>query len=286
MGCSNQGNAGTPEFETMQKASDMEYPWLIFQLKNNCYAINSEFVSSIFILPASIASLPEAPPYIKGILNLRGSMLPLVQLRTIFGLETIDQEHDIFTEMLEQRKQDHIYWAQELESCIKENRPFTLATDPHQCAFGKWYDNFESEQLSVNNHLSKIDLPHKQLHQCAEKVMRCYSEDGDLDWPCAEGVLEQLDKKIVPQIVKLLDETKEIFSNYFREMIIVLENKDERIGLIVDEVLSVDDLEMMESNLHINQDIRCSVYMTDVAKFHHNDQMVYLLDGEKLIHYE
>lgn len=274
------------DFEQNEMNEEQMLPWLIFRIGEELYAINSSYISYITMKSDELTKVPDMNPACFGLMPYQGGYVTIISLRTLFGMVTLEQEYDKFQVMIEDRKQDHLHWVEELERSVREHSEFHLAVDPHQCAFGKWYDNFESEQLSVNNHLSKIDLPHKQLHQCAEKVMRCYSENGDLDWPCAEGVLEQLDKKIVPQIVKLLDETKEIFSNYFREMIIVLENKDERIGLIVDEVLSVDDLEMMESNLHINQDIRCSVYMTDVAKFHHNDQMVYLLDGEKLIHYE
>lgn len=38
----------------------------------------------------SATPIPNAPPNIKGVINLRGTIVPLVDLRTCFGLEAID----------------------------------------------------------------------------------------------------------------------------------------------------------------------------------------------------
>jgi purine-binding chemotaxis protein CheW len=42
-----------------------------------------------------------------------------------------------FVAMLEQRKQDHKRWLDELAASVREARAFTLTTDPHACAFGR-----------------------------------------------------------------------------------------------------------------------------------------------------
>jgi chemoreceptor zinc-binding protein len=44
--------------------------------------------------------------------------------------------------MIDERKNDHIHWVNEFERSIKNDEQINLNTDPHECAFGKWYDNF------------------------------------------------------------------------------------------------------------------------------------------------
>jgi purine-binding chemotaxis protein CheW len=38
----------------------------------------------------TVTKIPNTPPYIKGVLNLRGTIVPIVELRAKFGMPTID----------------------------------------------------------------------------------------------------------------------------------------------------------------------------------------------------
>lgn len=38
------------------------------------------------ILMCDITNVPQSPPYVKGLINLRSSVIPVVDLRTLFGL--------------------------------------------------------------------------------------------------------------------------------------------------------------------------------------------------------
>jgi len=38
----------------------------------------------------SVTPIPNCPPYIKGVINLRGTIVPIVDLRERFGLETVE----------------------------------------------------------------------------------------------------------------------------------------------------------------------------------------------------
>ncbi len=59
---------------------------VIFSLGNEEYGFPIEMVQEITSL-IDIHPLPEAPPYIKGLINIRGQALPLVDLNKKFGLE-------------------------------------------------------------------------------------------------------------------------------------------------------------------------------------------------------
>jgi purine-binding chemotaxis protein CheW len=64
----------------------MEQQLVVFDLAGESYGINIAAVESIIKMQA-ITHLPQAPYYVKGVTNLRGSVLPVIDLRLRFGLE-------------------------------------------------------------------------------------------------------------------------------------------------------------------------------------------------------
>ena len=64
----------------------MEQQLVVFELANEFYGINIAVVESIIKMQA-ITQLPQTPAFVKGVTNLRGSVLPVIDLRTRFALE-------------------------------------------------------------------------------------------------------------------------------------------------------------------------------------------------------
>ena len=65
----------------------MEYQLVVFELDREFYGVNIAVVESI-IKMQSITQLPQTPAYIKGVTNLRGTVLPVIDLSIRFGLES------------------------------------------------------------------------------------------------------------------------------------------------------------------------------------------------------
>jgi purine-binding chemotaxis protein CheW len=63
----------------------MEHQLVVFELANELYGIDIAVVESIIKVQA-ITQLPQTPDYIKGVTNLRGTVLPVIDLRIRFGL--------------------------------------------------------------------------------------------------------------------------------------------------------------------------------------------------------
>ncbi len=63
----------------------MEQQLVVFELANELYGVNIAAVESIIQMQA-ITQLPHTPPYVKGVTNLRGSVLPVLDLRIRFAL--------------------------------------------------------------------------------------------------------------------------------------------------------------------------------------------------------
>ncbi len=64
-----------------------EFKYVIFQLGDQKYGINLMFINGIE-QDYSIIPVPNAPKVIKGIINLRGEVIPVYSLRARFGMPT------------------------------------------------------------------------------------------------------------------------------------------------------------------------------------------------------
>ncbi len=264
--------------------NDNECPWLLFKLHGAIYAVNSRLVASIVRLTDDITIIPDKDDYIKGIITFREKAIKIIDMRTLLSVETMEKQYDDFKNMLDQRKQDHVNWVNELERCVDSGEKFTLTTDPHQCAFGKWYDGFHSDINSINFHMKKIDEPHQQLHKMALEVMTCEQKHEECERKeCLKLSMEKTKDELMPQILELIDEAKDLFNSHFKEMIIVFESDESYFGISVDEVLSVDELEFLNGANETSAVFKTK-YVYGVGKTKKSDELVLLLNQEKLAH--
>lgn len=71
--------------DTIAAAPDTSAQYLTFALGEESYGIEILKVQEIKGYSA-ITPIPNTPPYIKGVMNLRGTVVPVVDLRAKFGL--------------------------------------------------------------------------------------------------------------------------------------------------------------------------------------------------------
>ncbi|MFO0775887.1 MAG: chemotaxis protein CheW [Nitrospiraceae bacterium] len=76
------------------RVGDDESQFLTFRLGDESYGVDILRVQEIKGY-TGVTKIPNAPPYIKGILNLRGTIVPIVELRTRFSMPTV--EYTMFT---------------------------------------------------------------------------------------------------------------------------------------------------------------------------------------------
>jgi len=83
------GHAEKVMSDAVTHASDREGKYLTFSLAGEEYGIGILKIREIIgMLP--ITSVPETPHFVKGVINLRGKVIPVVDLRRRFGMAEID----------------------------------------------------------------------------------------------------------------------------------------------------------------------------------------------------
>lgn len=79
-------------YENEEVFEEIEFPWLIFKLDKNLYTINSKMITSIVMIPDEITYLPNVTEYLTGLIHLRGNVVPLIDLKSLFKLSNLSVE--------------------------------------------------------------------------------------------------------------------------------------------------------------------------------------------------
>jgi purine-binding chemotaxis protein CheW len=205
-------------------------------MKEGFYAISSENVREIVILPA-VVPVPNMPPEIRGVINLRGKVVPLIDLRLKLGLPSAKADLNDLIQLLRDREQDHHNWLTELEACVRERRPFKMARDPHACKFGLWYDKFQTDNSLLKMSLKKMNEPHQLIHAAADEVLRLV-EAGDTAG--ATKLLALRRNRELAELSKLFEESRRILVEHHRELAVVLVRGEKRFAISIDQVEAVE----------------------------------------------
>ena len=265
----------------MNGLSRVDYPWVIFMLHKSQMAISAEHVQYMVVV-SEPSKIPNVPDHIRGVTNLRGTIVPLVDLRIRLGMPSFLTEVEEFCSLMDQREMDHRRWLQELEGSVREQREFNLATDPHQCAFGKWYDSYQPTSYTLASLLKQFETPHRVIHDIAKKVF-ALEKKGDMAG--AYKLIKDCREKELAQMITLFAKTKEYYRTQNREIAIVLEHQRKLVAMAVDSIESVEYLEVgsmteMPSTFAGGEEPR---FVTLTGHRKHDGSTVLILDAGQIV---
>ncbi len=259
----------------------LTYPWVVVSIDNRLFGLYAEFAKSMVLVPR-VAAIVNAPHYVRGVINLRGTVLNLVDLRVRLGMRSYQQESNDFCEMLTQREKDHKNWLAALESAVREEREITVQTNPHLCAFGKWYDNFETKNAILARLLKQFDAPHKRIHAIAleaDAMMKKNQPEDALRFinECREGDLSTM--------IRLFEGVRQHVKDDTREIAVVVEGEHGDFALAVDSVESVESLEVgsIESMEKVGIQCKEKELISLIGKREKSKEFVLLLDHNKIL---
>lgn len=219
----------------MAQRKKTERQLVTFSLNNTSYAIDLTFVTEVIDKRPTFKP-PNAPDFIVGILALRELKLPVMNLRKLFGFATVDEEVEALRREFAKRKQDHLDWVAALEDACTNGTPFTKAHDPAQCAFGKWYAAYRTENANFGHFLERFDRPHRAIHAQAAPIL-ALSRAGRVDE--ARERLKQLRSDEVRALLFLFDQATKHIEELALENFVILQVGGTKFGVVVDRVQSV-----------------------------------------------
>jgi purine-binding chemotaxis protein CheW len=71
--------------------SDDDEQVVVFRLHKEEFGVPIDSVQEIVRVPEELTHVPKAPPFVEGVINLRGSVLPVIDLRRRLGMPTVER---------------------------------------------------------------------------------------------------------------------------------------------------------------------------------------------------
>lgn len=260
-------------------AADDDFPWVMFELQSQLYAINTRHVRELIEIPKH-TEMPDAASEVRGVIDLRGEIAVLLDTRRRLGLPSLEQETRELTDLLQAREQDHINWIEALETALREQRRFHLTTDPHQCAFGQWYDQFRTDNPILQTQLQAFDEPHKALHALGVELIRM-SENGQRE--LALSRLDQARGSTLKRLLSLFASVRETLCESTREIALILDWQGQLLALSVDSVSSVEHMEHDTRQAAPDMGEGAERCVNEIGQRNGSGEMVQLLDLEALL---
>ncbi|MBV5317687.1 MAG: chemotaxis protein CheW [Desulfobulbaceae bacterium] len=74
-----------------EATSDDDEQVVVFRLDKEEFGVPIDSVQEIVRVPEELTHVPKAPPFVEGVINLRGSVLPVIDLRRRLGMPAIER---------------------------------------------------------------------------------------------------------------------------------------------------------------------------------------------------
>jgi purine-binding chemotaxis protein CheW len=236
----------------------------VFELRREIFGVHALDVLEM-VPVARLHSSPLAPAFVKGIMLLRQDTFPVLDLRVRLGMPGYTAE---MVEMLHAREKDHVNWLRELESCVREDRSFTLAVDPRKCKFGQWYDQYRSDSLTLREHMKKFDAPHKAIHALASQAKALVDANRRDE---AVALIDHARNRELRMMVDLFAEARNLLTIHTDGIVLVTKAGARKTGLLVDNVLDIqsfaEDAVSLPDETSLGESSR---FLEGVARTHSN----------------
>jgi chemotaxis signal transduction protein len=205
---------------------------VVFRSADTVFALPSEVVLEM-VRFERVTRLPGLPSAVAGLLNRRGRVVGLLDLRELFGLRSVRADVAELQAALEQRRAEHMAWLDALEASVRDGVPFQLGTDPHACRFGRWYDGFTTDNPVLEGVIRRFDAPHKRIHAIAGKALQL---------PRAEGLalIDATRHGDLRLMIELFEQTITTLSTTTRTIVLITEAPGQQpMAVLVDGVLGL-----------------------------------------------
>jgi purine-binding chemotaxis protein CheW len=120
--------------------AETEQEYLTFLLQGEEYGVDILCVQEIRVW-SSVTELPNKPGYIKGVINLRGVIIPIIDLRMRFGHSALDYDEQTVTIILRQQSQSRTMVVGIVVDAVSEVYKFSEKSIRQAPAFGNNIDS-------------------------------------------------------------------------------------------------------------------------------------------------
>ena len=87
----SDGGRQEADLDSEDGASDDDEQVVVFRLDKEEFGVPIDSVQEIVRVPEELTRVPKAPPFVEGVINLRGAVLPVIDLRPRLGMAKVER---------------------------------------------------------------------------------------------------------------------------------------------------------------------------------------------------
>lgn len=206
------------------------------------YSLNVGFIRYIASLDAiKTRETPDGAGHIQKVFEFEGEPIVIHRFCDLVGAHSLVNESADLISLLSQRRQDHIDWIEALEDSIRNDKPFTKATDPHKCAFGLWYDQYKPKDPELKDIMAKFDHPHRHIHSLAQKLLGMASEGGKVGE--AVAILSSERFTTLKTLLNLFDQAENRLRDMVKPVVMIVDTSSKLYALELDNIEDIQEFE-------------------------------------------
>lgn len=182
---------------------------------------------------SQITEVPDAPHYVLGVLSVRNRLLPIVDIRKLFGLPSLAETR---VQEIAYLEESYHSWKKAFEFSL--NSELASARNINALRTLSWIESIRTSSEEIGKLLQKLRFLHQDLVTQAEKLEKGKQSKSK------EEIDTVLQKKIIPEyeeILIILGNLKEIFPKELQEdqRILVADISGSPVGVMVDRMQQV-----------------------------------------------
>ena len=224
-----------------------------------------------------LTEVPNTPSYVLGVLSVRNTLLPVIDLRRLFDLPSLGED---IRENLERLRREHNLQVRDIVNSLTLGADITRYSF-EECALGKWLEEFKTSSEDLARSIQSTRYDHQELHRKMEEAGRlkdASSEEIDVFSKELNQFLERLNIDI--------EEIGSSVENAVKEdqKILVVQFKDLPVGFLVDrmqQVIRVQDKAIESPPAILSTDKTKN--LKGIVKMDEGKRLILVLNEEKLI---
>ncbi|MBE0440405.1 MAG: CZB domain-containing protein [Gammaproteobacteria bacterium] len=185
-----------------------------------------------------IQRLPVEERGFCGVVKFQGTLVPVLDYAHRIGVPSGMDSKTQLIDALAEREKEHIEWLNELESCIKSDKTFTKQLDPNECAFGKWYNKFDTRDETLKELMIQLDEPHRRIHLLGDRLIKLRDSNKQEE---ALEILAVERATTLRRLRALFTRVRDQIQSGIRPVLlyVTLDGKTPRYALMIDEINDV-----------------------------------------------
>lgn len=253
--------------------------FVTFRIRSKRYGVPIESVAEMTQVEA-LYPISGAPSWILGMMQLRDSVVPILDLRLRLGFPRLIDELEALSCQIMRHRDDHLEWIDAVAASQLRRDASSGPRPSRSCGLRVWMDGLGPDEDFAIGTSDRLRGPDERLHGLVESSLdRSALGDGE----GARRLLERARGGELKELLQGFDGAMRELESRGRQMVVILQGEEEDLAVAVDHIDSVASvgieqivprpLQALES-----REEAADLLVSSVVRRHDDSDLIQILD--------